>query len=330
MAVDLTKTTREAWMSTVQRQVIDRIPLFAILNERRQVSWDGGTKYKTTVEKATSETLAQEYSANDPLNVATKSIWETVEFEMKYIQVPIEYTVEHRLQAREGDGVVIDHIGGLVRSGQNGVKLRIRTSLWETASNTSDTDVGFQGIPDALDSNDSQTYGTIARNTANTWWNGADDDNCDTTTEPTIENFREFQEKVLQDTEFDSPQDMMAFCSSATFRALQAAVEAHHGYPPPGVMAKFGFSSMMIDGIEIVVDPHLNKNSTDKKKFALLHLPDWYVKLSPERSFKLTDFRWQGEVANGYDKWLARALVAGNICCLKPNGSLYRAEMNVS
>ena len=329
MAVDLTKTTREAWMSTVQRQIVDRIPLFAILNDRRQVSWDGGTKFKATVEKATLETLAQEYGPNDPLNVSTKSIWENVEFEMKYLQVPIEYTVEHRLQAREGDGAVIDHIGGLVRSGQNAVKLRIRSSLWETASASSDSDVGFQGIPDALDSAAATTYGTVGRNASNTWWNGADQDAVSTATEPTIEKFREFQEKVLQDTEFDSPEDMMCFTSSVVFRALQAAVEAHHGYPPPGKMAKFGFSSMMIDGIEIVVDPHLNKVAADKQKLALLHLPDWYLKLSPERSFKLTDFRWQGEVANGYDKWLARALVAGNLCCLKPNGSLYRDAMNV-
>jgi len=329
MSVDLTKTTREAWMSTVQSQVVERIPLLAALMDRRQVSWDGGTKFKTTIEKATSESLAQEYKVNDALDVSTKSIFETAEFELKYIQVPVEYTVEHRLQAREGDGAVIDHIGGIVRSAQNAVKYKIRSTIWGTASATSDSDTGWQGIPDALDSNDSTTYGTIARNTTNTFWNGADDDNCDTTTEPTIEKFREFQESVLQNTEFDTPKDMMAFTSSAVFRALQAAVEAHHGYPPPGSMAKFGFSTMMIDGIEIVQDPYLNANSTDKKKFALLHLPDWWLKLSPERSFKLTDFRWQGEVVNGYDKWLARAMVAGNICCTKPNGSLYRTAMNV-
>ena len=329
MAVDLTKTTREAWVSTVQRQIIERIPLFAILNERRQVSWDGGTKFKTTVQKATMESLAQEYGPNDAMNVATKSIWETVEFEMKYIQVPIEYTVEHRLQAREGDGAVIDHIGGLVSTGQNAVKLRIRTSLWETASTSSDTDVGFQGIPDALDSTACATYGTVARNTSNTWFNGADQSGVSTADEPTIEKFREYQEQILQYSDFDSPQDVMCFTSSKIFRALQAAVEAHHGYPAPGKMAKFGFSSMMIDNIEVVVDPHLNKVSADNKKFAMLHLPDWSVKISPERSFKLTDFRWQGEVANGYDKWLARALVAGNICCIKPNGSLYRDAINV-
>jgi hypothetical protein len=47
------------------------------------------------------------------------------------------------------------------------------------------------------------------------------------------------------------------------------------------------------------------------------------LRIHTSRDFQMTDFVWQGDRVNGYDKWLARILVAGNLVCWKPNGSMW-------
>lgn len=87
---------------------------------------------------------------------------------------------------------------------------------------------------------------------------------------------------------------------------------------------------MMIDGIEIVQDSFLTAGLVDhsgttlaaEKWMLLLNIPDWELRLHPKH-FKFTGFTWQGDRQDGYDEWLARIMIAGNLICWKPNGSIF-------
>ena len=118
---------------------------------------------------------------------------------------------------------------------------------------------------------------------------------------------------------------------------MQSQVEASTNYPRTNqtpLAMKYGFTTLDIDGIEVVHDPGLDLNYTagtttagtyTPEWFFLLHIPDWELRLHPDRSMKMTDFTWQADQANGLDARLARVLTSGNLVCWQPNASCWRS-----
>lgn len=328
---NLNVATRDAWVRSIQDEVFLRLPLLNRLLSRRQVNWSGGLSIKRPVDMAEftdSPSLAQSYTPNEGLSSGTKEVLKAPKFLWKYFQVPIQFGVEEKLQNAGGnENQIVELVEHLVSKGQRGSRLHLNTMMYSAQSSTSDSDAEFQGLLDALFAD--TTYGTLARATTvtNPWWQGASiaksfADNATART-PSIANFRKAKIAVWQNADARSPKDLLVITSETIFAALQAEAETLHVYSRTGSeLADQGFNAMILDGVEIVADPFLEQDSTRRKYFFMLHIPDWEIRLHPQRSFKMTPFTWQGDQVNGIDQDLARVLVAGNMVCWKPNGSI--------
>ena len=328
---NLNVATRDAWVRSVKDQVIIRLPLLNRLLARRRVRWSGGLSIKRPVDMAEftdSPSLAQSYTANEALTAGTKEVLKAPKFLWKYFQVPIQYGIEEQLQNAGGsENQIVELVEHLVGKAGRGARLHLNQMMYSAQSSTSDSDAQFQGLLDALFAD--TTYGTIARATTvtNQWWQGASiagsfADNATART-PSISNFRKAKTVVWANADARNPGELLAITSDTIFMALQAEAETFHIYNrKDSELANQGFNAMILDGVEVVSDPFLESDSTRRKYFFMLHLPDWELRLHPMRSFKMTPFTWQGDQPNGKDEWLGRVMVAGNLVCWKPNASI--------
>lgn len=335
---NLEAATRELWLRTVKTQVFYRMPVLARLYEGRRITWRGGTKIRRSVQNAEMDSLAQEYTATDPLTAEAKTILAKPEFEWKHFQVPIQYDLDEDLQNDGGrEAEVIDLVQYLVKAGQRAARIKLNKMIYDTPTTSADSASGFQSLTDALDQD--ATYGTLSRSgtTTRKWWQGASLDNTftdqDTLMSPSIANFRKLRGRVQQYVE--KPGDLLAVMGSDIFQQYQAQVEARHVYNRDGsLLAKYGFNTLVLDGVEFVEDPSLNEDYNSgtsgngdlcSEWFFLLHIPDWEMRIHPRRSLKLTNFTWQGDQANGLDASLARVLCSGNLVCWQPNASAWKS-----
>jgi len=327
---NLSATTRDLFLSSVHKALFLRIALLARLVDANQVSWEGGENIKAPVDMAEMDDLAQAYTVNETLNSGSKTLLQTPKFGWKYVQVPMKYTVEE-LVANTGSGEtqIVNFVEYLAKKGMRGARLKLLEMMYAAGSSTCDTDAEFQSVPDALTHD--ITYGNKERadTTTNKWWQGASGDGTytdwDTAIAPTINNFRMLADAIALYTEM--PGDLLAITSHTNFRRLKSQVEAQRIYNP-GRLAKYGFNSMEIDGIEVVAEPYLEQDSDRKKYFMLINIPDWEFRVHPSRAFKVTDFKWQGDVPNGLDEFLGRVMLAGNLVCWRPSASLFRSNMS--
>jgi hypothetical protein len=209
--------------------------------------------------------------------------------------------------------------------------------MYDGPTTSADTAKGFQSITDALDHD--ATYGTLTRSgtSTNSFWQGASLNGAftdqNTLMSPSIANFRKCRSKVGQYVE--KPGDLLAIMGASIFQQFQSQVEARHMYTRDGsLLAKYGFTTLVLDGVEFVEDPYLNLNKLSgttsvgdlhSEWFLLLHIPDWEYRIHPKRSMYFTGFTWQGDQAGGLDAWLARIMCSGNLVCWQPNASIWKS-----
>ena len=336
---NLTATTREAWDRTTLHEVYMRTILIRKLIDLNQVL-PAGIAVKHTVDFAEMDDLAQEYGPEEPLDGGKKTVAETALWYPKDLQVPVEIRgKDWRNNSRgKGDGRVIPLPQFLVEKGQRAMRLKLNSILYRTGSAardaSSDSNAGWQGVLDAL--THSIKYGGLLRTDATTryWWQSASLGNVwtDQATEiaPNIANFRKCIDAVnhfQKDT-----TKMLAITSNEIYRNLQAEVDGRRQYRP-GPMAEHGFTSMMIDNVEVVAEeyfsnPSNSDRSTMAKYFFMLDLSSWRMHLDPERKMgTLTEFVWQGKQLGGKDLYLARVMLSGLISCLYPNRNLFLSNM---
>jgi len=297
----------------------------------RKISWEGGKYITAPVDKAEMDSLSQSYKAGERLTTGRKTMLENPYFHWKLNQTSVVYDVEEELQNSGGADVApVKFVKFLTQKAQRAARLHLYKMMYGigTSGTDADHDADFQSLPDALTHD--ATYGHLTRATTvtNSWWQGGSIDETytdqATSYSPSINTFRRARSAI--GLYADSPGDQLCVVGSAIFLELQSEVEARHIYNRDGSkLAKYGFNTMMIDGVEIVEDPFLrNAMVTNAHKWMfIVNIPDWELRIHPTRSFRFTGFTWQGDKADGYDEWLARILLAGNLICWKPNGSIY-------
>jgi len=328
-------TTRELFIRTVKSQVFMKMPLMARLLLAKRMNWEGGRYITQPVDKAEMDDLSQAYYAGERLRTGRKTLLETPYFHWKYNQTPVAYNVEEELQNGGGSDVApVKLIKFLVRKAHRAARLFLYKKMYGIPAAGTTQVVGtdhsraFQSVCQALEHD--TTYGHLTRGTTvtNSWWQGASiaGTYADQSTQygPGIVTFRKSKSAIQEFVE--KPGDMLAVCGPDVFLDLQTQVESRHIYNRDGsLLAKYGFNTMMIDGVEVVEDPFLKARfmANGAKYFFMFNVQDWELRMHPRRSFKFTGFKWQGDVADGFDEWLARILVAGNLVCWKPNGSIW-------
>lgn len=332
-------TTRRLWKKTIVSQVLMKMAILARLLLARRMSWEGGKFITAPLDKAEMDDLAQSYTAKQALTAERKTMTEMPYFHWKYNQVPVSYDIEENLMNAGGPGVApVKFIKFLVKKAHRATRLHLYRMMYAIVGGVDslgndDHSAHFQSVRQALDHD--RTYGHLSRATTvtNSWWQGASaaETFADQDTEVTW-SYNTWSEM------FDATQiyaelggGYLTVTGPALFRKLKREVMSWQNYPMTGKtrLARFGFHSMEIDGVEYVKDQFLrNSVASNAHKWAFnLHINDYELRLHPQRSFAFTGFKWQGDVADGYDEWLGRIMTAGNFVCWKPNESIWRSNV---
>jgi len=128
---------------------------------------------------------------------------------------------------------------------------------------------------------------------------------------------------------------------SPLWRAFKAWVKADEVQVNPSKsMRQYGFQTFSMDGVEFVLDDTLsaegatdygtitNSTYTPDKWFIMLYLPSWKFYIHKKRSFWMMPTKWQGDVENGYDRWLIRGFLRCAAACWQPNANLLHFNMS--
>jgi hypothetical protein len=338
---DLTKATRELFVRSLKNQVMYKTPVVEEIQRRNQVSYSGGKFIERLVDIDEIDDLMQEYSANTALTDEKKTTLDKPRFTWKYAQLPLRYDVDEYTQniLAGNEEQLLDLAAHLVKKGQRATKLWLEKKLFNSGSTTGvgDNTVTFQSLVSALDSD--TTYGTLSRNLSSgirDWWQGADPADLTqnissssqaTETNITISNIRKWVTETDVAHYMEGVDDIYIVMCPTLYNKLRAEMEAKLVYKATGDTQKQGFQKMELDGYTIVSSPYLQTTDTMKKWVFILNMNDWELRIHSARNFKMTDFKWQGEYANGHDYWLARILISGNFMCWKPNGSMFLSNV---
>jgi len=324
-------TTKDLWKRTIASQVILRNPLMAALFLARRFSWEGGKSITRSLAKATAESLVQDYTVGTPLTSQRKTYLTNAYFLWKFKQLPVVLTVEEKLyNMGGGDTAPVDFSAFLVQEAQRSMRLKLRTDAYGAGA---DGGAAFQGLNSALVHD--ATYGTISRGTTvtNSWWQGAsmDETFADQGDANTVSiDLTDKMMDAVTRKETVAPSRWLYICGEAIYRNLKKFVRAKRIDTQTGMLAKFGFQSFTIDGVEFVKDPYLITGQlTDAhKRFYLIDLNCWEYRIHPQRSFLWTGMTWQGNFTNGADEDLGRIMLMGNLVCWQPNANIYLSNVS--
>ena len=338
---DLTLATRELFDRTKVDEVYMKTPFVEELKRRNQVSESGGKTYEFLATTDSIESLMQEYTANTALTDGKKTTLKKPSWSRKYAQLPLRYDVDEQLQNINAgtEEQLLDLAADLTERGNDATRRWLCAKVFNSGSTTGVADgaTGFQSLVSALDSD--VTYGGITRTIASTvadWWQGADPSNLTsnitastqaTATNLTKANLRKWINETDVSHYMEGADDLMVLMCPTLWDKLAAEMEAAAVYKS-GMKQSQGIRSMMFDGHEIVSVPYLQTSSTMKTWLFIINLKYWKLMISSQRNFKMTDFKWQGENSNGYDFYLARILIAGNLICKKPNSSMWLSNVS--
>lgn len=338
---DLSNATRELHIRTVINHVFYKLPVLEELMRRRKIVWKGGKYIETLADTAEIDDQGQDYTGNTSLTDAKTETLDKPYFSWRRSQIPLRYGVDEELQNVEAmkEEQLLDLAAHLVEKGHRAARIRMSKQIWNSGSTTAvgDSDARWQSIVSALDHDN--TYGHLSRSWSggtNDWWQGADpaalNENVSSSAQDTEYNLTKYnlrkwinESSVSQNMEAED--DLYICMSPYLWDKLAAEMESSiQGYKP-GQYQRQGIRKMDFDGHQIVSVPYLQTSSTMRKWVAILNMKYWELRIAPSRDFKMTDFKWQGDIVKGYDFHLARILYAGNFVCWKPNSSMWLSNV---
>ncbi|KPL25601.1 MAG: hypothetical protein AMJ75_00385 [Phycisphaerae bacterium SM1_79] len=338
---DLTLATRELFVRALINEVHMKTPVVEELQRRNQVMYRGGKYLEQLVVKGTMEGLVQEYTVNQALTDEKTEMLEKPRWQWKYAQLPLRYDADEATQniSAGKEEQLLDLADFLASQGHDGMRRWLCKMIFNSGSTTAVADGGtkFQSAISALDHD--TTYGTLSRSISggtNDWWQGADpadltqsitSSSQDTSYNLTIYNLRKWVHESDIAHYMESDDDLYVCMCPTLFNKLRAEAESKIEYNPGQTQNNF-VTKAKIDNLTCVSVPYLQTSSTMKTWLFILNMKYWFLYLHRDRNFKVTDFKWQGDQANGYDRWLARIMVKGNLVCNKPNSSMWLSAIS--
>lgn len=339
---DLNKATRELFVKGLVNQVYMRTPIIEELQRRHQVTHSAGKYIERLIDIDDIDDLVQTYDTNDALTDEKKTTLDKPRFTWRKSQLPLRYDADEDLENIQGDSVIqlVNLAKHLVDKGNRAMKKWFEKQIFNNGSTTPIADgdkTAWQSLISAL--NHDTTYGTLGRSfSAGTHdeWQGADpaglnesisSSSQDTSYTLTKNNLKKWINETDVADCMESPEDLMIIMCPTLYDKLAAEMEAHSIYKA-GSKQSQGITSMVYDGHEIVSVPYLQRTSTMRTWLFILNLRHFELRIHTKRNMKLTDWKWQGENSNGYDFFLARILLQGNICCWRPKSSLWLSSVS--
>jgi len=315
------------WKKTVVKSVVYKLPVLAKLFERRQMVLSGKA-ITWPASKATSESVSQDYGKNDPLTVAKVTTLENPYLEWKMTQTPVTYDIDEFVKTGNRGTSVENLVNYYVSKAHEATRIHFMDLLYEVNAASSDSGKPIQSLIQPL-THDS-AYAHITRTIGseiNTWFQGAsiDESFTDQATNyaPSIDTVRRAIDAVQK---YEAERgDLLIVTGPTIHRALKAWVESKRMSTSEGSLAKYGFDSFTIDGVECVKDSYLRNSvkSNAHKVMFVLNLATWELRMHPARAMTWMPFKWQGDQENGLDQWVARIMTVGNLICYDPNKNIY-------
>lgn len=349
---DLELATREMFVRSVKQQTFAHKPFFEEMMRRNQIKIRGGKYIERLVDVAEMDDVGQSYTVNEALTQTKKDMLDKPRFTWKYYQMPLQIDADEETEniGAGDEEQLLDLAQFLTRKATSGVRIALAKMLYNVNPMTgagSETGVGdsskyFQSLLSAMD-HDVTTYGNISRAVggSNTWWLGSDPegrvDTISSSSQGTsyslsMSMIRKWMIPLLENMEKAS--DMYLLMCPTLWNKIKAELESYGRVElDKNSSLNFGIQKFKIDGVyNCVADPYLEHgygtSGTTENWFFMLNMADWEVHIHSKRNFKMTPWKWQGELANGYDYTLCRILVKGNFVCWKPNGSLWLYEVS--
>ena len=331
----LTTDTQELYLRTVEDQVHDRIPLIYKMRRMRRVITKGGRRITKPVRYG-KNTQTQSYVKGQSMDSGRDTKRTQARFTWKFTQTPIKYDVEDEIM-NDGEAEVVDTVAGEATAAQEDMLDKLSEQFFGqyvtpgavTASGSVPTgsplslNAAFYGASATYGGY--ATYGNITRSTVGDWWDGNVDDGSTIHTATSV-SFHQWDFMVDLCLRYKGQRkNLLAVCGAALYRKWKSLVRAKEGkLDISGMMAKAGFASFQIDGVELVLDDNCAANY-----FYMLDLSSWEWRISPKRNFKVTPFKWQGENNDGVDEYLARVLLAHTgLICWKPRVNYMACNMS--
>jgi len=326
-------STRPLWKEGVKDQVLLKMPLFAKLFDRKRFMWRSGNLITQTVKTQEIDPIFQSYAVGEGMNGGRVLNLTKPYFFPKLAQLPVSWDVDEELFNNGGDPAPIDLAMQRVKDAAKGTRIGLYKMIYSASS--TDTGTGFNSVVQAL--NHDATYAGVTRATTatNKWFQGgslADSyTDQDDAVSPSIDLIRRMIDKMMENA--DEAASLMFIMGPANYIKLKNQVDASGKFEYGPMKVNYGFDSFTIDGVEIVKDYYLTAanlpaESSPQKWVFGINADDWELSLNPRRAFNLTPYVWQGDRVNGTDSWLARVMLTGNLCCWKPNGSIWRSNVS--
>ena len=336
---DLSQATQEYVDKRIHSQVTTKDPMLLSMLMRGSIVKKACIAYKVKTDTAEITPLMQTYDMADGLTSGKTDTLNDAVFTIRYAQLPIEVSEEEELASEQGSpGTVLVNLAALRgKKALRGIRLGIMRMILggsltsNAASASSDsraTNKSFQSLVQALTHD--LAYGHLTRtigSSTNTHWQGGSISGAytdvGTARVASIATVRSAIDAV-QDL-WDSPSDGALFVGPALFRKIQSEVEAAGIKPEKGPLFKYGFTSIMIDGLEIVNDWFLKtvyRTGAPSMAF-LLNLKNCRLWFHPSRFFKVTKFTDQDTQEDGLPKKLARVKIGGNFFVTVPGSCVY-------
>lgn len=332
LAVDqLTADTQDLYLGTVEDQVHDRIPLIYKMRKMRKVITKGGKEIVKPLRYA-KNTQTQTYVKGATLESGTNAKRTAAAFGWALTQTPIKYDVDDFIM-NNGDEQIVDTIAEEVKSAQEDQVDTLSENMFNIYKGVEDSHTTapagqMLSIKAALIYEESTyhgkaIYGGITRTSTDDWFSGNVDDG--TLGNSTTVSYHHWDYMVEQCMRYrGNRNNLLAVCGNVLYRKWKSLVRAkERDVNITGMMAKAGFESFTIDGVEIVLDDNCPAST-----FYMLDLNTWEWRINPKRNFNVTPFKWQGDVTNGIDEWLARVMLGHNFVCWKPRNNYVATSMS--
>jgi hypothetical protein len=338
-------TSRETWMRMVKRNLVFKpIPILAKLVERKQTSLQGG-RHKWTVQTANMDSLVQPYGVKEGMDTGSKTLFDTPWSRIKYFQMPVHKTRED-VDENAGAQSPVDLVAEMVKAAKAGVRIFLGRAVYgiynAAAVDTTDapSTTAASKLPCSLRQilSHTLTYAHVARSTAaqKAVWAGGSitggyDDQA-TQYSPSISTFRRCIDAIAPRIEIGlRPANLLVTVGPTIYREWQTQAEAKSSGVRMGSssMAKYGFTAMTLDDVDIVCDYDLVETTcTNASKWMfMVHVPDFRVRFAPDRRMVMTPWVWQGDRDGGKDEWLARILTAMQMDCFAPGNSIHLSNV---
>lgn len=339
---DLTLATRSLFDRTMVDQVFLRMPFLEELQRRSQITFKGGKFVEKLIDTDEIDDLVQMYSTNEALRDEKKTTLAKPAFFWKKGQIPLRYDADEELMNKlaGNEEQLLDVVEHLVTKGQRATKLNLMKQVFNTGSTTPIADgdgiANFQSLVSGLDHD--STYGGLSRSFSggtNDFWQSSDPsglvENITSSTQDTavnlnLSNMRKWVNETNISHNMEGTDDILFLMCPTLWDQIAAEMEAKT-VGKAGKKQDQGIRSMIWDGHEIMSVPFLQTSTTMRKWVFVLNLRYWELQIHSSRNYKMTPFKWQGEMSGGHDYWLARILFKANLVCWKPNSSMWLSNV---